>query len=517
MNFNEIPWTSEIYFPILGVMQFLPGITGIAIYFIRAPNLSLRLGLATVLIELWLGYWFYLRFVPLEHDATTFHLVERLPLLGPLSYHVGADGLTVIFMLLTAFLSLIVVLYGAKVRRLTPLHEFISIALLTESALMMQFATIDLLWFALTSAMQIPLIGLLLRRWATSAKEEGIAVTRYYQFMGFGLLLLISATIVLGWNHVTAASDLTQGAWNFGLTSLMHTNVPHWEQSAVFYLLLYGLAIRVPLFPLHGWLPDVAEHGTVASAMLLLLGLKSGIYGMLRYLFPLLPDAVWEWHKYVVAFAVIGVFYAASLALMQQNLRRLLAYAVVSHTGLMVIGFFSLIPNGFQGGAMLTINFGLAISTLLLMIGSVYARTGSLLLANLGGLFDRMHFVAGAFLIATLAIIGMPMTPGFYAVHLVLEAAIERFGALTTIAAALGNIAAASCLLWAFQRAFLATPIHSIQSYKIHHEHTVEKIIASIMISVQLFVSFSSGPWMRLVEGYAYAVSIPYQVNGVVP
>lgn len=506
MNIVEISWTEELSFPILGVMQLLPALIGIVIYFLRNSTRAFLLGLAGVLLELGLGYELYLQFARLDHSGNTFHLVERIPLGGILAYHAGADGLTVLFMLLTAFLSLMVLLYGAKVRRFVPLPRFLTVALFTESALMTQFATMDLLWFGLASALQIPLIGFLLHHWATSVQEERAAVTRYYQFMGLGILLLFGATFMLGWLHANAVPS----GWRFDLPSLMQTPVAQDKQSVIFYLLFYGLAIRVPLFPLHGWLPEVAEHGTVASAMLLLLGLKSGIFGMLRYLFPLLPDAIQQWHGYVVAFAVTGVFYAALLALTQRNLRRLLAYAVVSHTGVMTIGLFSLHAFGFQGSAMLAVNFGLAISSLLLMVGSIYVRTRSLLFINLGGLYERMHFVAVAFLIATLAILGMPLTPGFDAVHLLLEAAIGRFGTLVPIAAALGNITAASCLLWAFQRAFLAAPAHH-PANSVRHEGVVEKTIAALMIGVQLTVGFYSAPWMKLLEGPSHALAAIYE------
>lgn len=512
MNFNEISWALETSFPILGMMQLLPTLMGILIYFLRSPALTFGLGLITAVLELGLGGMLYLQFLHVDQGGSTFHLVEKFPLWGPFCYHVGADGLTILFTLLTAFLSLMVLLYGATVRRFAPLPRFLALVLLTEAALIAQIATIDLLWFSLTSTIQILLVGLLLSGWATTKKAESAAVVRYYQFMGLGLLLLFGATLMLGWVHATA----TEGTWLFDLPSLMNASPSAAEQSVIFYLLLYALAIRVPLFPLHGWLPDAAEHGTVASAMLLLLGVKSGIYGMLRYLFPLLPDAVWQWHTYVIAFAATGIFYAAFLAFMQQNLRRILAYAVISHTGVIVIGLFSLFPAGFQGSTMLAINFGLAISSLLLMVGSIYVRTHNLVLADLGGLYDRMQFIAIAFLVATLAIIGMPLTPGFDAVHLLLEASIERFGALVPITAALGNIAAASCLLWAFQRTFLAVPIQT-STHTVQREDTMEKTIALIMIAIQLAAGFYSGPWMKLAEGPAHALATYYQHRGANP
>jgi NADH-quinone oxidoreductase subunit M len=268
----------------------------------------------------------------------------------------------------------------------------------------------------------------------------------------------------------------------------------------VFFLLFYGLAIRIPLFPLHGWLPLIAEHGTVAVAGVFLLGLKTGIYGLLRFVFPLVPDAVEKWAEWVVAFAVTGIFYAALLALMQTNLRRLLAFAVVSHTSVLVIGLFTLDELGFQGAIMLSVNFGLATAGLLFMTGFIFRRTRTMSLPRLGGLFDHIPVIGVAFLVAGLSIIGMPGTPGFDAAHLMMEASIHRFGALVTIAAALGNVAAAAFLLWAFQRAFLAPVEKKTAEREIEPASIMERVMAITVIVILLGVGFYSEPWLELIE-----------------
>ena len=310
--------------------------------------------------------------------------------------------------------------------------------------------------------------------------------------MGTGLALLLAGTLLLGWNHAAANA----GHWSFDLTELAAVPVAPALSSLTFFLLFYGLAIRTPLFPLHGWLPMVAEHGNVAVAPVFLLGLKVGIYGLVRFVFPLLPEAVDRWSAYVVAFAAAGIFYAALLALMQTNLRRLLAYAVVSHTSVLIIGLFSLGTGAFQGAVMLSANFGLAIAGLLFMTGCVYGRTRTTALDKLGGLFDRLPMIGIAFFVAGLSIVGMPGTPGFDAVHLMLEAAIERFGALVTIAAALGNVAAAAFLLWAFQRAFLG-PARLEATAKIPPATWPERVIAGVVILVLLGAGSIPSPGWR--------------------
>jgi NADH-quinone oxidoreductase subunit M len=219
---------------------------------------------------------------------------------------------------------------------------------------------------------------------------------------------------------------------------------------------------------------------------------------MLRFVMPVAPEAVLAWHTIIAAFAVTGVFYAAILALLQRNLRTLLAFAVVSHTSLAVLGLFSLHPLAFQGATLLAVNFGLAATVLLFMTGFVYRRTRTTSLDQLGGLFDRIPYIGLTFLAGGLAVVGMPGTPGFDAAHLVLEAGINRFGALPTVAAALGNVLAAGFLLWAFQKAFLAPRQEAGPA--IERTQPMEYVIAAVVTAVLFGTGFYLEPWFRLIE-----------------
>lgn len=500
MIYEEVLWTAQSEFPLLALLQLLPLAMAILIVSMRKHPLVFPIGVLGAVAELLLSIVLFARF---DHNSTAMQFAERYPILGPFHYHAAADGITVLFALLTAFLTFIIVLYG-RVRPLEPTWRFQAVVFAVTSALMSQFVAVDMLWFTLASGVQLVLVGYLLWGWATSPHRD-LAFTRYLQFMGIGFALLLMGVLLLGWNH----AELTGGRWSFELYALAKAPIQPAYQSVIFFLVLYGLGIRIPLFPLHGWLPLTAVHGTVAVAPVFLLGLKTGIYGLLRFVFPLMGEAVLQWHEFVVAFAVAGIFYAAVLASMQVNMRRLLAYAVVSHTSILVIGLFSLGHNAFQGGVLLSVNFGLAIAGLLFMTGFVFSRTGTMLLPRLGGLFDRLPIIGTAFLIAGLSIIGMPGTPGFDAVHLVLEAAIERFGAGVTIIAALGNVAAAGFLLWAFQRAFLA---HRQEGAKLDIEPAkpLERIIAVTVIAVLLIAGFYSEPWLELIGNSVEGMSALY-------
>jgi NADH-quinone oxidoreductase subunit M len=240
-----------------------------------------------------------------------------------------------------------------------------------------------------------------------------------------------------------------------------------------------------------------------------MVGVKVGIYGMLRFVLPLTPAAVQTWQPYIVGFAMAGIFFTAALAFQQTNLRRLLAFAVVSHTSLLVIGVFSLHQSGIQGAVLLAANFGLAVTGMWFIVGFVFRRTGTTELHELSGLFERIPFLAIAFLVFGLAIVGMPGTPGFDAAHLVLEAAIDSFGALSTVAAALGNVAAAGFLLWAFQRAFLSPPEDG-RGLDVDQTLPMEYLVCGIALAAMLAIGVFTEPWLRLTETASHAAAVRF-------
>ncbi|MCK5895838.1 MAG: NADH-quinone oxidoreductase subunit M [Cocleimonas sp.] len=484
MQFNEIQAT----WPLLEALQLLPFIAALVLWHVRGTP-AMIVGLFAAVLEMILAIQLYQQF-----DLTTnsMQFANQADLFG-LSYHVAVDGISIVFVLLTALLSLLGVLFIL----FRKLHRtgVLAIMALIQALLMSQFVTVDLLWFVLMSILEMIAMGYLLYRWATFVDVRPM-MTRYAQFMTVGILLMLIGTFMLGWNY----SGHHNGDWSFDLYKLAATPLEPAIATFTFFVLFYGLGIRIPLFPLHGWLPETIEQGNVAVAPMFLLGLKVGIFGLLRFVFPIMPETVHQWHQIVIIFAVIGIFYAALLAMRQINMRRLMAYAVISHTGILTIGLFTLHKQGFAGGIMLAINFGLAISGLMFMIGLVWQRTNTASIERLGGIFQFMPMVSIAFLISGLAIAGMPGTPGFDAVHLVLESAISEFGTLVTIAAALGNVVAAGFLLFAFQKAFLAEPKGDTARWDTSPAQLTERAMAFIMIVVIIGMGFFSELWLSLFD-----------------
>jgi NADH-quinone oxidoreductase subunit M len=335
-------------------------------------------------------------------------------------------------------------------------------------------------------------------RWAT-IWDARLMIIRFLQFMGISLSLFLAGTFMFGWLHAHGGGDGNIQRWSFDLFDLVHLSLEPATASILFFLLFYGLAIRIPIFPMHGWLPLFITHGNIAVGPILFLGLKVGIYGLIRFILPLLPDAVMQWQELIIGMALFGIFYAAFLATRQNNLRRLLAFAIISHSSILLIALFSLNKEGFMGSIFLALNFGLAISSLLVMTGLIWQRTNTIDINKLGGLFNIIPFVGVAFLLASLAIIGMPLTPGFDGVHLMLEASIHRFGGLVAIAASIGNVIAAAFLLRAFQRAFLSPPKKTV-SWDISPMYFTEIVLAGTVIIATLSVGFYSKPWLELID-----------------
>lgn len=487
---TELFWNQHAGLPLLAMLQLLPLATAALLLRLGERPLSLVLGRTVVALELLLAIFLYSQF---DSGNPAYQFAERLDLFGPFSYHAGADGLTVLFVLLGALIVFLVMLYS-MVRGLFDAARLLAVVLAVEGVMMSMLTTFNLLWFVLASAAELALVGYLIGRWSNSP-EKGRAMRVFYQFQSVGVVMLMAGVLGIGW----AYHDATGNPWSFDLFDLDGHEPAASVGAVIFFLMFYGLGVRTPIFPMHGWLPTIAQHGNVAIAPALLLGIKVGIYGLARFVLPLLPNAAADWAPYVVGFAMTGVFYAALLAFQQSNLRRLMAFAVISHTSLVVMGMFALDAIAFQGAVLLSANFGLAAMAMMLMTGFVYRRMRTTQLEKLGGLFDAIPAIGLTFLVAGLAIVGMPGTPGFDAAHLLLEASIHRFGALPTVAAALGNVVAAGFLLWAFQRAFLGHSPEKRQQV-IERAAGMELVVAGILVLVLLVAGFHMSPWLELIE-----------------
>ncbi|QSA98280.1 NuoM family protein [Methylococcus sp. EFPC2] len=488
---NEIPWFVQAGGPVLTLLLAIP-LTGMALaWLVRSARQAYLLGLAGSGLELALAGWIAGHF---RHGTANLQFVEHIPLTPFLSYHLGVDGISLLFVLLTALLTLLVILYGEIVHE-RPAGLYIASVFAFEATLMGLFLSIDVLEFWIVSVLELIPASFILTRWGLASSRR-LAALRYLQHAGLGLGLTLVAVLLLGWRQAASTGD-----WSFALTDLLAHPLHKDQQALIFVLLLLGLAPRLALFPFHAWLPAVAQHGPLATLCVFLVGLKVGIYALFRFVLPLAPHASDAWKEFVVTLAILGIFYGALLALMQINLRRLLAYAAVSHAGMLTVGVFCLNREGLQGSLILTVNFGMAAAGLLFATGVLFRATRTALLPRLGGLFDAFPLLGLTFLLAALSTMAMPGTPGFDAAHLMLEGAIATHPWAVAVAVASGSVASAAFLLWAFQRAFLARRRdRALHPTKIRL-NAAEFVLAGTVCAVLLVVGFYTQPWLELVDG----------------
>jgi NADH-quinone oxidoreductase subunit M len=436
-----------IFLPLLGAL--ITGLCG------NRP-LGKKIALAFAVLELLLTLWVVHIFQSNDGDFQLMEHAEWIPSLN-IEFLLGIDGISVLFLPLSALLTLMAILASwNSIQHLSRLHFALLLAL--EGITMGVLSALDLVLFFLFWELTLPPIFFLIGLWGIGPKRRGAAM-KYTLFMLFGGVPLLFAIVILAINHATSISGTIPQDLSFSLPVLLTTPLPNSMQSLVFFLLLVGFAVKAPLVPLHTWLPTVAmESATHTTA--LLVGLKLGVYGLLRFALPLAPSAAVE---YSWAFGILGaitLMYGALIALQQTNLRRLLAYASVSHVGLVIIGLSSLNMQGLQGAIFCLLNFTLIASSLMLIAGFIQHRLGSTEALQLGGLAKVMPRLTSFYFLFMLASMAVPLTSGFPAELLIIIGALTAHPTLGITALA-GAVLCAAYMLSFTRRAFFGAITHA--------------------------------------------------------
>lgn len=504
---SEIHWSEQAGFPVLSTLIAVPLVSMALGWLVRSRRQAFVLGIGGAGLELSLAIWLLLNF---QRDTANLQFVERIPLTPFLAYHLGVDGINVLFVTLAALLTLLVILYGEIISE-RPAGIYVASVFAYQAVMMGLFLSVDLLEFWLVSLLELIPSVFILKRWGRG-HEKNRAANVFITKMAIGLGLMLGGVVILGWHHANSTGD-----WSFALTDLLSTPISKAHQSLIFLLMFYGLGVRMALFPMHAWLPIVAQQGPRATLCVFLLGLKVSVYALLRFVLPLLPDAAHQWKSFVVVLGVASLFYGSLMALMQINLRRLLCFAAVSHSGMLAVGIFSLNHEGLQGSLVLAVNFGAAVSGLFFITGVIYRSTKTSFLPRLGGLFDMLPLLGLTFFLAALSNMAMPGTPGFDAAHLMLEGAIETHDWGVAVALAVGSVGNAAFLLWAFQRAFLAQRKETVLRPEQIRLSLSEVALAGAICAVLLGVGSYMRPWLEIVNGslfdLAHRLETPARVD----
>jgi NADH-quinone oxidoreductase subunit M len=356
-------------------------------------------------------------------------------------YFLGVDGLSATMMLLTAFLFVVATLVSWSIE-MRP-REYFAWLLGLETAVMGVFASQDLILFFLFWELELVPMFFLISIWGTGRKEY--SAMKFVLYTLFGSALMLVGFLVLGFSQGT-----------FDMVELAQADIASAAISlnAVFFLILAAFAIKLPVIPLHTWLPDAhTDAPTAVSVILAGILLKMGGYGLIRILVGILPDQFARFDIYLAGLAAASVIYGAILTMRQTDLKRLIAYSSVSHMGYVLLGVSALGQVGLTGASLQMFTHGTITALLFVMVGLVYDRTHTRQIEDLGGLAHIMPIAATVFVIAGLASLGLPTMSGFIAELLVFLGTIESFEAATIIAV-IGILLSAGYILWTVQRVF---------------------------------------------------------------
>ena len=372
----------------------------------------------------------------------------------PIRYHVGLDGLSLWLVLLTTLLTPIAVLVSWK-HIDHRVKEFFAFLILLEFGLIGVFVAFDLFLFYVFWEVALVPMYFLIGIWGHERRIY--AAVKFFLYTMVGSVLMLGAIIYLynqsgTFDYIDIVNQLQSGRLAFSSQAEM----------LLFLAFFLSFAIKVPLFPLHTWLPDAhVEAPTAGSVMLASVMLKMGTYGLVRYCLPLFPNAAHRSAPWVVGLAVTGIIYGALVAMVQPNMKKLVAYSSVSHLGFVVLGIFSFTQQGLDGAVYQMLNHGVSTGALFMLVGYLYERRHSLEIAAYGGVATPAPNLSAVFLITTLASIGLPTLNNFVGEYLVLQgAALVNF--TWVVFAAVGVILSACYMLWLYQRAFYGKASESV-------------------------------------------------------
>ncbi|NOY56358.1 MAG: NADH-quinone oxidoreductase subunit M [Actinobacteria bacterium] len=470
-------------FPILTVLILLPFAAAIVVALLpsRRKELFLPVGFALSVLPLALaGYLFYI----FKTGEAGFQFVEDVAWYAPwgISWHMGVDGISLLMVVLTAILMPISLAASTSISK--RVKQFVVFNLLLEGGLMGVFLSLDMfMFFVFFEVILVPMY-FIIGVWGSERRIY--AAVKFFIFTAFGSALMLAGIIAMALMHASQHG----GQISFDYLSWLTLKMPPSTEMWLFGAFALAFAIKVPMFPFHTWLPDAhVEAPTAGSVMLAGVLLKMGTYGFLRFNLGLFPNATVKFVPVLAVLAVIGIVYGAAVAIVQPNLKKLVAYSSVSHLGFIVLGIFALTSQGLEGGVIQMFNHGITTGALFLLVGMIYERRHTKEIRDFGGLQKVMPIFAGFFLFTAFASIGLPSLNGFIGEFLILLGSFLTLKWYAIIAAS-GVILAAVYLLWAYERVFTG-PVTKPENEKLldlnFREIAILSTLAALMLVIGLY------------------------------
>ena len=429
-------------FPLLSLVTFLPLVGGVIILTIRGDDAVVAANarwaaLWTSLIVFFLSLVLWVEFDPQEGGFQFVESLAWLPEYG-VGYKMGVDGISVLFVLLSTALTPICILASWESIQ-TRVREFMLAFLILETMMVGMFCALDfVVFYMFFEAVLIPMY-LIIGIWGHGNRVY--AAFKFFLYTLTGSVLMLLALLAM-WRYAGTTDIVT----------LMQTSFPPQMQTWLFLAFLASFAVKVPMWPVHTWLPDAhVEAPTAGSVILAGVLLKMGAYGFLRFSVPMLPEASVYFAPLIFALSIMAVIYTSLVALAQTNMKKLIAYSSVAHMGMVTIGIFTFNAQGIQGALFQMLSHGVVAGALFLCVGVVYDRIHALEIDRYGGLADRMPGYALVFMLFTMASVGLPGTAGFVGEFLVITGALQVNFWLAMLAAT-GMVLGAAYMLYLYRR-----------------------------------------------------------------
>jgi NADH-quinone oxidoreductase subunit M len=428
--------------PILSVVTFLPAVGALLVYLIarggdEAANRNARwISLWTTLITFLVSLILVARFDPANAD---FQFVEKTSWLATgITYHMGVDGISLpLLILTTAVLPFCIIASWKSVTQ--RVSEYMMAFLILESLMIGTFSALDLVLFYLFFEGGLIPMFLIIGVWG--GPRRVYASFKFFLYTLLGSVLMLLAIMALYWNAGTT-----------DIPTLLHTAVPRSLQTWAWLAFFASFAVKMPMWPVHTWLPDAhVEAPTAGSVILAAIMLKMGGYGFLRFSLPMFPLASHDFAPLVFTLSVIAIIYTSLVALMQEDIKKLIAYSSVAHMGFVTMGIFAGTMQGVAGGVFQMISHGIVSGALFLCVGIIYDRMHTREIAAYGGLVNRMPLYALAFMVFTMANVGLPGTSGFIGEFMTLLGTF-KVSLPTTVFATTGVILSAAYALWLYRK-----------------------------------------------------------------
>ena len=446
--------------------------------------------LAVAIADFLLSLVLYVEFDMHSADMQFEYLVPWIEAWG-INYHVGIDGISLLLYILTTFLTAVSILASWEVRKYTKYYMIAMLALST--GMLGVFISLDFFMFYVFWEFQLVPMYIIIGVWG--GPRRVYAAVKFFLYTAVGSLLMLVAIV---WMYFELQEQT--GVYTTDILFMTeHLKLGLQIQQILFLAFFLAFAIKVPMFPFHTWLPDAhVEAPTAGSVILAGVLLKMGTYGFLRFNLPMFPAASYALFDFVCWLAVIGIIYGALVAMVQEDLKKLVAYSSVSHLGFVMLGIFAFNHQGLSGALLQNINHGISTSALFLLVGMIYDRRHTRLIREFGGLARIIPVFAVYFMIVTLSSIGLPGMNGFVGEFLVLIGMFQE-DIIFSILGTSGVIFAACYMLWMYQRVMFLK-VTKPENEKLTDMTLREKIIMVPIVILIFWIGLYPSPFTRTFD-----------------